>query len=72
MEASSGTSTLTRDILILNFANKSQPDRLEASGSEVVLTGAIMAIIGAVSLQHGGAVASQVVRDRILARVSKN
>ncbi|KAL7954372.1 ribonuclease-III-like domain-containing protein [Trichoderma compactum] len=48
------------------------PRRLEASGVEVVLNSAIMAIIGAITLQHGSAVAAQVVRDRILAQVPKD
>ncbi|ATY61123.1 RNase III domain [Cordyceps militaris] len=47
-------------------------DNLESSGVEVVLTGAIMAIVGAVTLQHGGAVATQIIRERILARIPKN
>ncbi|KAJ6781587.1 hypothetical protein PWT90_06127 [Aphanocladium album] len=48
-----------------------QVDNLESSGVEVVLTGAVMAIVGAISLQHGGAVASQVIRERIMARIPK-
>ncbi|KAM0477459.1 hypothetical protein ACHAPX_005771 [Trichoderma viride] len=48
------------------------PRRLEASGVEVVLNSALMAIIGAVTLQHGSAVAAQVVRERILAQVPKD
>lgn len=32
------------------------------------MNGAIMAIIGAITLQHGSKVASEVVRERILAR----
>ncbi|OAA74739.1 RNase III domain protein [Akanthomyces lecanii RCEF 1005] len=47
-------------------------DNLESSGVEVVLTGAVMAIVGAITLQHGGAVATQVIRERILARINKN
>ncbi|KAF7559476.1 hypothetical protein G7046_g4678 [Stylonectria norvegica] len=43
--------------------------KLKASGVEVVLNGAILAIIGAVTLQHGSVVASQIIRDRILARL---
>jgi large subunit ribosomal protein L15 len=46
--------------------------KLKASGLEVVLNGAIMAIIGAITLQHGAVVASQVVRERILARLPKD
>lgn len=51
---------------------KKKPRRLEASGVEVVLNSALMAIIGAVTLQHGSAVAAQVVRERILAQVPKD
>ncbi|KAM0421543.1 hypothetical protein ACHAPT_010717 [Fusarium lateritium] len=46
--------------------------KLKASGVEVVLNGAILAIIGAVTLQHGAVVASQLVRERILARLPKD
>jgi large subunit ribosomal protein L15 len=49
-----------------------QPQNLESSGVEVVLNGAVLAIIGAVTLQHGSVVASKVVRERILARLPKN
>ncbi|POR39767.1 Uncharacterized protein TPAR_00053 [Tolypocladium paradoxum] len=45
------------------------PQRLEASGVEVVLNGAILAIIGAVTLQHGSVVAAKIVKERILARL---
>jgi large subunit ribosomal protein L15 len=45
--------------------------KLQQSGADVVLNGAIMAIIGAVTLQHGAAVASQVVRERILSRLQE-
>ncbi|PNY26661.1 uncharacterized protein TCAP_03412 [Tolypocladium capitatum] len=48
------------------------PQRLEASGVEVVLNAAILAIIGAVTLQHGSVVASKIVRERILARLPKD
>ncbi|KAJ6440086.1 FKH1-like protein [Purpureocillium lavendulum] len=47
------------------------PRRLEASGVETVLGGALMAVVGAVTLQHGGKVAAKVVRERILARLPK-
>ncbi|GJN74956.1 hypothetical protein PLIIFM63780_008876 [Purpureocillium lilacinum] len=47
------------------------PRRLEASGVETVLGGALMAVVGAVTLQHGAKVASKVVRERILARLPK-
>lgn len=39
---------------------------------EVVLNSALMAIVGAITLQHGSAVAAQVVRERILAQVPKD
>ncbi|KAK5993884.1 hypothetical protein PT974_07321 [Cladobotryum mycophilum] len=43
--------------------------RLESSGVETVLNAAIMAIIGAITLQHGSVIASKVVRERILAQL---
>ncbi|KAI5461732.1 ribonuclease-III-like-domain-containing protein [Mariannaea sp. PMI_226] len=43
--------------------------KLKASGVEVVLNSSILAIIGAITLQHGASVASQVIRERILAKV---
>ncbi|KAM5344738.1 hypothetical protein ACJ41O_010600 [Fusarium nematophilum] len=43
--------------------------KLKASGVDVVLNGAVLAIIGAITLQHGAVVASQVIRERILARL---
>ncbi|KAF4451479.1 hypothetical protein F53441_5571 [Fusarium austroafricanum] len=45
--------------------------KLQSSGVDVVLNGAIMAIIGAVTLQHGAVVASQVIRERILSRLQE-
>ncbi|KAM0231747.1 hypothetical protein ACHAPO_008327 [Fusarium lateritium] len=45
--------------------------KLKQSGVDVVLNGAIMAIIGAVTLQHGAVVASQVIRERILSRLQE-
>ncbi|EJP61637.1 RNase III domain-containing protein [Beauveria bassiana ARSEF 2860] len=44
---------------------------LESSGVEVVLTGAVMAIVGAITLQHGTAVANRIIRERIMARIPK-
>ncbi|KAF5013446.1 hypothetical protein FDECE_558 [Fusarium decemcellulare] len=46
--------------------------KLMSSGVEVVLNGAILAIIGAITLQHGSTVASQVIQERILARLPKD
>ncbi|KAL8707937.1 MAG: hypothetical protein Q9225_007679 [Loekoesia sp. 1 TL-2023] len=42
------------------------PSNLEGSGIEVVLTQALFAIVGAISLQKGGEVANRIVRERIL------
>lgn len=44
-----------------------QISRLESSGVDVVLTQTLYAIVGAVSLQQGGEVATQTARQRILA-----
>ena len=44
-----------------------QADNLAASGMEVVLAQAMYAIVGAVSLERGGAQANQLVKERILA-----
>ncbi|KAM4066349.1 ribonuclease-III-like domain-containing protein [Hirsutella rhossiliensis] len=44
---------------------------LEQSGVQTVLGGALLAIIGAVVLQHGSVVASKIVRERILARLAR-
>lgn len=46
-----------------------QPAKLEASGVQVVLTGGIYAIIGAISLQHGAEVASRVIQDKLIKRL---
>ncbi|KAG6010314.1 hypothetical protein E4U54_008401 [Claviceps lovelessii] len=48
------------------------PGNLEASGLEVVLNSAVMAIVGAITLQHGSVVAATIVRERILARLPKD
>ncbi|KXX75563.1 Ribonuclease 3 [Madurella mycetomatis] len=45
------------------------PENLQGSGLTVVLNTALFAIIGAISLQHGAAVAQRVVRDKILRRL---
>lgn len=45
------------------------PENLDASGIEVVLTSTMFAIIGAVSLHAGGAVANRIMRERILRRL---
>ncbi|KIW92484.1 uncharacterized protein Z519_06331 [Cladophialophora bantiana CBS 173.52] len=42
------------------------PDRLQASGSELVYSQAILAIIGALALEQGGAVANQIAKEKVL------
>lgn len=44
-----------------------QPGNFEGSGIDVVLTQALYAIVGAISLQNGGEVANRIARERILA-----
>lgn len=46
-----------------------QPDNLNASGYDMVLAQAIYAIVGAVSLEQGGAAANRITKDRILAHI---
>ncbi|KAK4171684.1 ribonuclease-III-like-domain-containing protein [Triangularia setosa] len=46
------------------------PENLELSGIVPVLNTSVLAIIGAISLQHGAEVAHRVVRDRILKRLA--
>ncbi|KAK7953170.1 RNase III domain-containing protein [Apiospora saccharicola] len=48
-----------------------KPESLKASGIRPVVGGAIYAIIGAISLQHGGKVASRVVRERVLRKITR-
>ncbi|KAI1487816.1 RNase III domain-containing protein [Biscogniauxia mediterranea] len=45
------------------------PENIKGSGFEPVMAGAVYAIVGAVSLQHGGKVASRVVRERVLSKL---
>lgn len=47
-------------------ANHSQVDNLPASGLDMVLTQALYAIVGALALEQGGAVANRVARERVL------
>ncbi|KAF4628837.1 hypothetical protein G7Y89_g9314 [Cudoniella acicularis] len=42
-------------------------DKLDSSGIDVVLNTGIYAIIGAIALQRGGAVAAQIAREKVLA-----
>lgn len=44
-------------------------ESLKASGLSVVMSGALYAIVGAIALQHGGKVASRVVRERIIKKL---
>ncbi|KAG7116514.1 54S ribosomal protein L15 like [Verticillium longisporum] len=46
------------------------PENLAGSGVQVVLNGAVHAIIGAISLQHGAEVAGKIVRERILSQLA--
>lgn len=48
-----------------------QPKNLEKSGVNTVLAGAIMAIVGALTLQHGSVVAAKIVRERILEKTAR-
>ena len=44
----------------------SQPDNLNASGYDMVLTQAMYAIVGAIALEQGGATANKVSQERII------
>lgn len=46
-----------------------QPNNLTDSGIDLVLCTTLFAIVGAVSLQHGGEVASRVAREKVLGRM---
>ncbi|KAI0129993.1 RNase III domain-containing protein [Xylariales sp. AK1849] len=46
-----------------------KPESLSASGIAPVMSGAIYAIVGAITMQHGGKVASRIVRERILRKI---
>ena len=48
-------------------ANPLQPDNLSASGADVVYAQALAAIIGALALEQGSAVANQIAKDKVLA-----
>ena len=43
-----------------------QPQSLSASGADMVYTQAVFAIVGALALEKGGAVANKVAKERIL------
>jgi len=45
------------------------PENIQGSGFAVVISGAVYALVGAVALQHGGKVASRIVRERIIKKL---
>lgn len=46
--------------------NSEQQDNLEASGSDLVYSQALMAVIGALALEQGSAVANRIAREKVL------
>ncbi|KAI1108795.1 RNase III domain-containing protein [Nemania sp. NC0429] len=46
------------------------PEKEVASGSATVMAGAVYALVGAIALQNGGKVASKIVRERIIKRIT--
>jgi outer membrane receptor for ferrienterochelin and colicin len=61
--------TLSDEVKPNTNTPSSQPDNLNASGYDMVLAQAMYAIVGAVSLEQGGAVANRITKDRILAHI---
>jgi len=47
-------------------ANLLQPERLNASGADLVYAQALLAIIGALALEQGSAVANRIAKERVL------
>ncbi|XXH00105.1 hypothetical protein Hte_006447 [Hypoxylon texense] len=45
------------------------PENIKGSGFDPIMSGAIYAIVGAIALQHGGKMASRIVRERIMKRI---
>ncbi|KAI1101943.1 ribonuclease-III-like-domain-containing protein [Jackrogersella minutella] len=45
------------------------PENIKGSGFDPIMSGAVYALVGAVALQHGGKVASRIVRERIMKRI---
>ncbi|RYO73738.1 hypothetical protein DL762_010368 [Monosporascus cannonballus] len=45
------------------------PENIKGSGFNPIMAGAVYALVGAVALQHGGKVASRVVRERIMRKI---
>ena len=58
-----------RPLLSRDRANSGKMRNLEGSGIDVILTTTVYAIIGAIALQRGGAVAAEVARERVLKRL---
>jgi hypothetical protein len=69
MGAEEGTVTLSDEVKLNTNSPSSQPDNLNASGYDMVLAQAMYAIVGAVSLEQGGAAANRITKDRILAHI---
>lgn len=67
--AEEGTLTLSDEVKLKTNSPSSQPDNLNASGYDMVLAQAMYAIVGAVSLEQGGAAANRITKDRILAHI---
>ena len=67
--AEEGTVTLSDEVKLKTNSPSSQPDNLNASGYDMVLAQAMYAIVGAVSLEQGGAAANRITKDRILAHI---
>ncbi|KXJ93443.1 ribonuclease-III-like-domain-containing protein [Microdochium bolleyi] len=47
------------------------PENIQGSGFAVIMSGAVYAIVGAIAMQHGGKVASRIVRERIIKKLPK-
>ncbi|KAH7033584.1 RNase III domain-containing protein [Microdochium trichocladiopsis] len=47
------------------------PENIQGSGFAVVVSGAVYALVGAIAMQHGGKVASRIVRERIIKKLPK-
>ncbi|KAL7625271.1 hypothetical protein AAE478_004487 [Parahypoxylon ruwenzoriense] len=45
------------------------PENIKGSGLDVVMSGAVYALVGAVALQQGGKIASRIVRERIMKKI---
>ena len=67
--AEEGMETLWDEAKLNTNSLSSQPDNLNASGYDMVLAQAMYAIVGAVSLEQGGAAANRITKDRILAQI---